>query len=695
MSADAATVIAFLRRISRRQLWLAAINGAAVALTVSAVLIAAQQRNPLLIALTVIAVVVVWTARLAAAVLRGNVGAAALEVERRSTLCRNIIITAVELAQPKKKSTVQSYVSGVVFADAARVVGQLQPSALFPAQRPVLRVGLAALAAAAALLVTTTSVYSGASVVTDGDAASIERIDVVVTPPGYTSRSSQTLRDPSRIEAIAGSRISLSVRARASSVSVETLSGERPAEAARPGVFVIDIPADADGFIAVEPGATSGRAGVRRLIGLSVTPDASPRVRITAPGRDMLVPDATRTVDVAIDATDDFGLASLTLRYTKVSGSGENFTFTEGEVPVVIARDSGGAWHAKGSIGLATSGLSQGDMLVYRGVATDSRPGAPPAESETYIIEIAAPGAEAAAGFAIDDERDRYGLSQQMVIVKTERLIARRASMPRDSVAREAMAIAAEQRAVRAEFVFMMGGEIAEDVIAAAGLTDLNETAEAEAEGDVLAGRLANRGRIELVRAIRSMSRAATGLTATDLDKALADEKAALVYLQGAFARARYILRALTERERLDLSRRLSGSLAGVLRDVRPVAKGTPEAGTVALRAALADVASLSGADELGRDESARAARLAQSILQIDPASPPLQEVAATLASASRAIDERDLAGGRNELARAATRLSAAIRTQFPEAPPHRSPLELDRLRGALTDELRSSGPSR
>ena len=45
-----------------------------------------------------------------------------------------------------------------------------------------------------------------------------------------------------------------------------------------------------------------------------------------------------RTVPVKIEATDDLGVASLSLSYTKVSGSGENFQFTTGEFPVQIAR---------------------------------------------------------------------------------------------------------------------------------------------------------------------------------------------------------------------------------------------------------------------------------------------------------------------------------------------------------------------
>src|SRR5687768_9947287 len=130
---------------------------------------------------------------------------------------------------------------------------------------------------------------------------------------------------------------------------------------------------------------------------------------------------------------------------------------------------------------------------------------------------------------------------------------------------------AAEQRRVRAEFVFMMGGELAEEVTGATGISELNEEEEAEAGDDILAGRLANRGRVSLVRAIRSMSEADAKLGVIDVAGALAAELVALEHLQNAFSRTRYILRTLTLRERLDLTRRLTGTLTDATRDVRPV----------------------------------------------------------------------------------------------------------------------------
>jgi hypothetical protein len=328
-------------------------------------------------------------------------------------------------------------------------------------------------------------------------------------------------------------------------------------------------------------------------------------------------------------------------------------------------------------------------MIVYRAIATDARPGAPAAESDTYIIEIAAPGGVAAAGFAIDDEQDRYGLSQQMVIAKTEQLIARRASMPHDSVARLASAIAAEQRAVRAEFVFMMGGELAEEVMEAAGLADLDETAEAEAEDDILAGRLANRGRLELVRAIRSMSRASAALVAVNLDKALTDEKAALTYLQGAFARARYILRALTERERLDMTRRLSGPLAGAAPDPHAARAAPRDTRAAILRRALATAAELGATAELGTTEAARAMATAQEVLRLDPSSAEYREIGLALDRGARSARSGDAGGARAAFVSAARLFASALRSALPDAPAYSRPIALEQLNGALVDELR------
>jgi hypothetical protein len=375
------------------------------------------------------------------------------------------------------------------------------------------------------------------------------------------------------------------------------------------------------------------------------------------------------------------------VRYTRVKGSGENFSFTEGELPLTTTRQSDAAWSGRVDWALAPLELEPGDIVIYRGAATDARPNAVASESDAFMVEIASPGALPGEGFAIDDRLDKYAISQQMVIVKTEKLIATRSKMPVDDFEREAAGVAAEQRQVRAEFMFMMGGELAD-----AGLdaTSLNEEVEAAGEEDLAAGRQANQGRAELLRAIRSMSRAASRLGENALTDALPHEKEALTYLQRAFSRNRYILRMLAERERLDDSRRLTGTLAGLGRLSQASAAPAPLPRTVALRRALADLAALVGADPSAGDVANTLNELAERILSVDATSEPIRQVAKMLTDASGQSSALNSAAGRSRVIfPAAVALAAVVQSELPSDSLRTARPDLDALAGALSAALR------
>jgi len=272
-----------------------------------------------------------------------------------------------------------------------------------------------------------------------------------------------------------------------------------------------------------------------------------------------------------------------------------------------------------------------------------------------------------------------------MVIVKTERLLGRRAKMPADELLSETLDLAAEQRQVRAEFVFMMGGELAD---AGVDLNSLNEEVEAAGEEDLAAGRLANQGRLDILRAIRSMSRAASRLADGDATAALPLEKEALAFLQRAFSKSRYILRTLGARERLDLSRRLTGVLAAIGRDRRAAVEAPRSPRADALRSVLSEVASLT-LD--GPADSVRIGALAQRALQIDPASAQVREAAAKLTTLEIAVTERRGPAATGALRdEAAVMLAALVRRELPAGSAPTVPAELAGLAGALADTLRA-----
>lgn len=467
----------------------------------------------------------------------------------------------------------------------------------------------------------------------------ISRIDVVVTPPAYTGRSAQDIREPSHIEALEGSTLTFRVASTADTLHVTTDSGEVKISRPERGDFQWRTTIRHDGFAAF---ATT-REGEPRLIAIGMQSDAPPGVRITSPARDLVVDSTRHTLAIAVDAGDDIGLRSLSLHYTKVSGSGERFTFVEGQIPVRITRSSGTAWHATATLRLDSLLTEPGDLVVYRARVTDARPGADATESDAFIAERAAAGGIAAAGFALDPDEDRYAVSQQMVILKTERLIASRKDLTPSQIAEQALQLATEQRRVRAEFVFMTGGEFEQAVVAdEEGVADLDETHEAESEADLAAGRMVNRGRTALLTAIRAMGRASLALGEQDLTTALRHERTALTNLQEAFARQRFLMRALTQREQLDFTRRLTGSLDSIARAPRATPVGSVDTQRVELRRVLdalvahAHPASPTASPNTASDRPPTFSALALRVLQLAPGDARAQRVASWLQSAGK-----------------------------------------------------------
>lgn len=626
---------------------------------------------------------------------------AALEIERLVPNANNLLVTAHELLVPPAGALTASHeVRSLVLHRADQLAATLDARSLLPARRSLLWL-------AGSIVLWSGSVALNRRVASDAAPPSpdaliaavtgrvdIQRIAVRIIPPRYAQRSVTSLRDPARIQALVGSVMLFTIEASADTVVAVTRQGTRALTRDSSGRFVLSMSATTDGFVALEPRTTNGRTGQRRLVGVTVRTDEAPRVRIVAPARDLIVPDAKRTLDVRVEADDDLAVGSLRLRYTKVSGSGERFTFSEGEVPVGIARTSATQWTARAALALESLLEEPGDVVVYRAVATDTRPGSPAVESDAFIAELAAPGGVAALGFSLDPDEDRYALSQQMVILKTERLIAQRATMSTAALTEASAQLAGEQRRVRAEFVFMMGGEFAQEVTGDAAMDDLDETHEAESESDLAAGRMVNRGRTALLAAVRAMSRAAVSLNTADLAPALTSEKRALAQLQEAFARSRFLMRALSQREQLDPTRRLTGRLDSIARGTTAVPDGERDARRIEWRAILQGVVTLGRTTPRESPEgSVPFNTLAERVLQLDATTPASQRIAAQLAAAGAAFRQSPSSARVQALLdSAATELTLLQRERLRPAAPAPAPAEMRRLQAKLDAAARSNG---
>jgi hypothetical protein len=642
---DATTPASFADRltsISRRLRLVELLRISTVAAPMAAVIDLVLQRRGLSLSLASaiavgfgVAMVAGWMVRASG---RWTPAAAAKAFESTRPESRNLVVTAEELSRHPERA--RSWIRVRVLEQAASIIAGVAPSAVVPMSRPVVFSVVSALAAV--LLVSGLAGRAMASVQQRAqDAVSFRSITpkasglslrATITPPPYTGEAAKTIENPDRIDAVQGSQLRLTVegtdawRVRFGS---DPVAVERATDRS-----VIDLPLTRSGYLAIEPAQADTSQARRRLVPVTVTPDRAPTIRIEAPGKDLLLPDAKPTIAVAASATDDFGLRSLELRYTRASGTGENFEFQEGTIPLQIAHENPRAWTARAALALTQLGMAPGDAIIYRVVGRDARPGdAGLAVSDTFFVEIAGPGQVALEGFEMPPDRERYALSQQMIVLKLERLRAKEKSITRAALEEEIAGIAAEQRAVRANFIFLMGGHV-ED-----------EEEEAEHSDEIAEGRLENTARKEIVVAIQHMSRAEVGLAAVSTSAALPPAKAAVDALQRAFGRNRYFLRTLPVRSRVDPSRRLTGETKDAADWKREIPPPTPDPQALAARRLLERLIALSPALRANTVDPQALTAMAEEALAIDPAASEWQAVSKGLIqirdSTSATTDER------------------------------------------------------
>lgn len=596
-------------------------------------------------------------------------------LERAQPEARNLFVTADELE--RDVLTAKPAVRQRVLSDAASFAQAIDLRRAYPIA-PVAR---AAASAATAWAIVLTIGFVRGPLTRDGgtrpraaesNAASTPaplRVSVRVEPPGYTGLAASTVVDPEQLQAIEGAMLEVSVETSSSGVTLEHDGAARALVRDASGRFVDRLRATKTGYLLV-----AERDGGRRMIPVVVAPDALPAVRVTVPGRDLVFGGGNPRITFDARATDDFGLRSLVLRYTKVSGSGEQFEFHDGEIPLSVARANPREWTGTASRALADFELKDGDMLVYRAVAADARPGDGSVSSDAFFIEISKLGAAAGDAFTLPEEETRYALSQQMLIIKTERLHQRRGSLSSSDLAEAALNLAVEQRMIRAEFVFMLGGEVEDEEVEAQQSSELQE------------GRLQNRGQRDLRTATIAMSQAEKLLTGANTADALVAERAAVTALQRAFSKDRYILRALATRSQLDAARRLTGNLDAAGDWRRSVPDVAANRRAALLQDLLRGIAALDPATF-----RERALVLAEQAIRIDPAAASLREAATELQRAANATD----ADSRSRAVAAAASAAAAEARRAHADAPLASPSFAPALSGAFFDALASNARSK
>lgn len=594
-----------------------------------------------------------WTPLAAAGALEASVGG-----------LDNLIVTAVSLDHAPERG------SRAIREEVARQASERAAVVSPETAAPLSRAGAVALVSTLGAALVLWGAYAGPTVREPSGTAEpaptgFRGLGLAITPPDYLERAPFTLENADFAEVPAGSRVRVAAASTYQQVWLSDPDGQSRAfdRGEGNGSFTLDWIAKESRAVVIATGDSQGHAQDSRLLTVTVVQDQPPTVRIVNPGKDLAFTTPAQIVEIEIEAADAERLEDLDLRFVRMSGSGESFEFNEGRVPLTISRTGATSWQARARWSLSALSLEDGDSLVYRAVVRDSNPDGQPVASESFTIDVGKRLEFASAGFAVPDEDRRYAISQQMVIVKTERLQAARSKYGAEEWAAETQGLAVEQRMVRSEVVFLSGGEVQDEVEEAAHSHELQE------------GRLENAGRAEMIRAMSEMSRAEARLNAGDTKGALVFERLALEALQRAFDRRRYFLRTLPERSRIDLSRRLSGDRS--------------EAGSSTRRPAEPDADPLAEERELMRElshvadsDDASSSLVAARLASLDPGSPDWRRIAAALTAASTAEERR--AAAAEAMAALARRAQGRLAPSSGRALP-----EAGSISGWFADEMR------
>ncbi len=472
-------------------------------------------------------------------------------------------------------------------------------------------------------------------------------VHVAVTPPAYSTRPATSVDDPTSIETLIGSVITVSGNGEARLLTATADSASRSVAQRGSGWSLTLVMPARPGIIHLH-----SAAGRNKLIVLAPIADAAPVVTLLVPAHDTIVRRATGMFPLHAQLRDDIGLRDASFELVVSSGSGENFTFRT----TTIARTSLGLrteTTLDARVSLDSLKLQPGDILQLRAVARDANTVNGPGigSSETRSLRVARTDEyDSVSVEALPPPEEQASvLSQRMLINLTEALVKRQRSLARPMLISESQRIAGDQKKLRkrvGDVVFQrMGGEplseegsdapergklTPEQVLAMADSVTGTNGAVMDVEGDETPILAINK---PLLEAFNAMWDAGRALEVGEPAKALPPMRIALAAIEKARQAERIYLRGKPGTAIVDVAKaRLSGKDKGIasIREPRPVVDPVLRRRT----ATFARVTSL-----MGRDPDAAADSLL--LMRVDALS-DAPALASALDDAARALRKRD-----------------------------------------------------
>lgn len=396
--------------------------------------------------------------------------------------------------------------------------------------------------------------------------------EILYVFPAYTALPSRVSHGPGDLVALTGSVAQ--VRFRLVGVAHEVRAFMQDGRPLRVSVSgdgrhaQVEVPLLRDGGYGVALLSSDTEAWSRHLFRVRALPDASPKVRITLPARDLEMARPGGVLTVAGVASDDFAVAHVDLRFLVTAGSGETYRFQEGVLPLSLRWDAGEA-HVEATLDIgALFGVldDHAGVVSYYLEASDTNQVSGPGIglSETFLVRIAGDESVPPERGGRAGPRAAGRISQRQILEETRRLHSRQGQMDTKDFQRETRILAERESELRGSFAGLSeeggewghGDEGVEGAVTIPGIdVHLHGSMPLPYSPAVLQA---------LNQAVRSMFQAELFLHLGDTEKAMSSMLEVIGFLQEARKYDRLLFRALPVAVSLDPAVRGVGDLEGV-----------------------------------------------------------------------------------------------------------------------------------
>ncbi len=280
-------------------------------------------------------------------------------------------------------------------------------------------------------------------------ASRLTKLRASIASPAYSRLATRKLDEPSSVDALPGSLVTLSGEGGAAGVSIE--QGGKLASAWSQGsgwAATITMPS--------APAVLTLRdRNFTRLVVLEPRPDSLPFAFLLSPSSDTVWQAApTGRLELSARLADDFGLAAAQFEFLVTTGSGESFetkSVTGARQPLNNARSA----TLTATLLLDSLRLGPGSVLSIRAVAWDNNDVGGPGQgvSETRTLRVAEPEDTSSAEALPPDVMEQTRLSQRVLNLKTDTLIGVRPHLGAAAAEEKSTDYADMQMAIRARVI--------------------------------------------------------------------------------------------------------------------------------------------------------------------------------------------------------------------------------------------------